>query len=79
MTAAKHLPMKLTINLKNYYGPSAEFRFLSLPVSGSVLDENGDIEDGLYAVDTYDAEGVPERTYLNFHGEKVVHRDRLGS
>ena len=41
-------------------------------ISGPVdLDENGDIEDGLYAVDTYDAEGVPERTYLNFEGEEV--------
>ena len=40
--------------------------------SGPVdLDENGDIEDGLYVVDTYDAEGVPEKTYLNFQGEEV--------
>ena len=35
------------------------------------LDENGDIEDGLYAVDTYDAQGVPQRTYINFEGEEV--------
>ena len=41
-------------------------------ISGPVdLDENGDIEDGLYSVDTYDAQGVPERTYLNFQGEEV--------
>ena len=40
--------------------------------SGPVdLDKNGDIEDGLYVVDTYDAEGVPEKTYLNFQGEEV--------
>ena len=40
--------------------------------SGPVdLDENGDIEDGLYVVDTYNAQGVPEKTYLNFQGEEV--------
>ena len=35
------------------------------------FDENGDITDGLYVVDTYDAQGVPEKTYLNFQGEEV--------
>jgi branched-chain amino acid transport system substrate-binding protein len=45
-----------------------DYEGLSGPVD---LDENGDIEDGLYAVDTYDAQGVPERTYLNFQGEEV--------
>ena len=41
-------------------------------VSGPVdLDENGDIKDGLYAVDTYNAQGVPKTTYFNFQGEEV--------
>ena len=35
------------------------------------LDENGDITAGLYVLDTYDAQGVPEKTYLNFQGEEV--------
>ena len=45
-----------------------DYEGLSGPVG---LDENGDIEDGLYAVDTYDARGVPETIYLNFRGEEV--------
>jgi branched-chain amino acid transport system substrate-binding protein len=45
-----------------------DYEGLSGPID---LDKNGDIEDGLYAVDTYDAEGVPQRTYLNFQGEEV--------
>ena len=41
-------------------------------LSGSIdLDKNGDITAGFYAVDTYDAQGVPETTYLNFEGEEV--------
>ena len=40
--------------------------------SGSVdLDDNGDITAGFYAVETYDAKGVPERTYFNYEGEEV--------
>ena len=35
------------------------------------FDENGDITDGLYVVDTYDAQGMPQKTYLNFQGEEV--------
>ena len=41
-------------------------------LSGSIdLDKNGDITAGFYAVDTYDAQGVQETTYLNFQGEEV--------
>ena len=41
-------------------------------ISGPIdLNQYGDITDGLYAVDTYDAQGNPERAYLNFEGEKV--------
>ena len=41
-------------------------------ISGPIdLDDNGDITDGIYVVETYDAEGVPEKTYLNFQGEEV--------
>ena len=41
-------------------------------ISGPIdLNDHGDITAGLYAVDTYDAKGVPERTYLNFQGEEV--------
>ena len=41
-------------------------------ISGPVdLNENGDITDGIYVVETYNAEGVPEKTYLNFEGEEV--------
>jgi branched-chain amino acid transport system substrate-binding protein len=45
-----------------------DYEGLSGPIS---LNSNGDIEDGLYAVDTYDAQGVPQRTYFNFQGEEV--------
>ncbi|MXZ13282.1 MAG: ABC transporter substrate-binding protein [Candidatus Dadabacteria bacterium] len=44
-----------------------DYEGLSGPVD---LDENGDIQDGLYAVDTYDAQGVAQRIYLNFQGEE---------
>jgi branched-chain amino acid transport system substrate-binding protein len=41
-------------------------------ISGPIeLNENGDITDGLYVVDTYDAQGVPQKTYFNFQGEEV--------
>ena len=41
-------------------------------ISGPIeLDDNGDITDGRYAVDTYDAQGVPETKYFNFQGEEV--------
>lgn len=41
-------------------------------ISGSInLNDNGDITAGFYALDTYDAEGGAERTYLNFEGEEV--------
>jgi branched-chain amino acid transport system substrate-binding protein len=41
-------------------------------LSGSIdLDKNGDITAGFYAVDTYDAQGVPKPTYLNLQGEEV--------
>ncbi len=41
-------------------------------ISGPIdLNDNGDITDGLYVLDTYDAQGVPEKTYLNFQGEEV--------
>ena len=41
-------------------------------ISGPIdLNEYGDITDGLYAVNTYDAQGNPQRNYLNFAGEEV--------
>ena len=41
-------------------------------ISGPIdLDDNGDITDGVYVVETYDAQGVPERVYLNFQGQEV--------
>ncbi len=41
-------------------------------ISGPIdLNEYGDITDGLYAVDTYDAQGNPQRNYLNFEGEEA--------
>jgi len=41
-------------------------------ISGPInLDQYGDITDGLYAVNTYDAQGVPTTIYLNFEGEEV--------
>ena len=61
-TCAAALTDETTIN------DDIDYEGLSGPIS---LDENGDIEDGLYAVDTYDAQGVPQRTYLNFQGEEV--------
>ena len=45
-----------------------DYEGLSGPID---LDENGDVTAGLYAVDTYDAEGVAERIYLDFQGEEV--------
>ena len=35
------------------------------------LNEYGDIEDGFYAVYTYDAKGEREETYFNFEGEEI--------
>ena len=41
-------------------------------ISGPIdLNDHGDITDGLYAVDTYNAKGEPKRTYLDFQGEEV--------
>ena len=45
-----------------------DYEGLSGPID---LDENGDITDGLYVVDTYDAQGIPEKTYFNFEGQEV--------
>ena len=46
-----------------------DYEGLSGPID---LNDNGDITDGLYAVDTYNAQGeVEKRTYLNFQGEEV--------
>ena len=61
-TCAAALTDETTIN------DDIDYEGLSGPVD---LDENGDIQDGLYAVDTYDAEGVAKRIYLNFEGEQV--------
>ena len=61
-TCAAALTDETTIN------DDIDYEGLSGPVD---LDENGDIEDGLYAVDTYDAEGVPKTIYFNFQGEEV--------
>jgi len=59
-TCAAALTDETTIN------DDIDYEGLSGPIS---LDENGDIEDGLYAVDTYDAQGVAQRVYLDFQGE----------
>ncbi len=61
-TCAAALTDETTIN------DDIDYEGLSGPIS---LNDNGDIEDGLYAVDTYDAQGVPQKTYLNFQGEEV--------
>lgn len=61
-TCAAALTDETTIN------DDIDYEGLSGPIE---LNENGDIEDGLYAVDTYDAQGVPQRIYLNFEGEEV--------
>ena len=61
-TCAAALTDETTIN------DDIDYEGLSGPVG---LNENGDIEDGLYAVDTYDAQGVPQTIYLNFQGEEV--------
>ena len=45
-----------------------DYEGLSGPID---LDGNGDITTGFYAVDTYDAQGVPKPTYLNLQGEEV--------
>ncbi|MYH39668.1 MAG: hypothetical protein F4154_01555 [Candidatus Dadabacteria bacterium] len=60
-TCAAALTDETTIN------DDIDYEGLSGPVD---LDENGDIQDGLYAVDTYDAQGVAQRIYLNFQGEE---------
>ena len=60
-TCAAALTDETTIN------DDIDYEGFSGPVD---LDENGDIEDGLYVVDTYNAQGVPEKTYLNFQGEE---------
>ena len=61
-TCAAALTDETTIN------DDIDYEGLSGPID---LNQNGDITDGLYAVDTYDAQGVPQRTYLNFQGEEV--------
>lgn len=45
-----------------------DYEGLSGPID---LNKYGDITDGRYAVDTYDAQGVPETKYFNFQGEEV--------
>ena len=61
-TCAAALTDETTIN------DDIDYEGLSGPIN---LDENGDITDGLYVVDTYDAQGIPEKTYFNFEGEEV--------
>ena len=60
-TCAAALTDETTIN------DDIDYEGLSGPVD---LDENGDIKDGLYVVETYDAQGVPKTTYFNFQGEE---------
>lgn len=46
-----------------------DYEGLSGPID---FNDNGDITDGLYAVDTYNAQGEVEKsTYFNFQGEEV--------
>ncbi len=59
-TCAAALTDETTIN------DDIDYEGLSGPID---LNENGDITDGLYAVDTYDAQGVAQRIYLDFQGE----------
>ncbi len=61
-TCAAALTDETTIN------DDIDYEGLSGPID---LNENGDITDGLYAVDTYDAQGVAQRIYLDFQGEKA--------
>ena len=61
-TCAEALTDETTIN------GDIDYEGISGPID---LDDNGDITDGIYVVETYDAEGVPEKTYLNFQGEEV--------
>ncbi|MCY3625579.1 MAG: ABC transporter substrate-binding protein [Candidatus Dadabacteria bacterium] len=61
-TCAAALTDETTIN------DDIDYEGLSGPID---LNENGDITDGLYAVDTYDAQGVAQRIYLDFQGEEA--------
>jgi len=61
-TCAAALTDETTIN------DDIDYEGLSGPID---LDQNGDITNGLYAVDTYDAQGVAQRKYLNFQGEEA--------
>lgn len=61
-TCAAALTDETTVN------DDIDYEGLSGPID---LDENGDITDGLYVVEVYDARGVPERTYLDFEGREV--------
>ena len=61
-TCAAALTDETTIN------DDIDYEGLSGPID---LNENGDITDGLYAVDTYNAQGVAQRIYLDFQGEEV--------
>jgi len=62
-TCAAALTDETTIN------DDIDYEGLSGPID---LNQNGDITDGLYAVDTYDAQGVAQRVYLDFQGEEVA-------
>lgn len=61
-TCAAALTDETTVN------DDIDYEGLSGPID---LDQNGDIEDGLYGVDTYDAQGEPQRIYIDFQGEEV--------
>ena len=61
-TCAAALTDETTIN------DDIDYEGLSGPID---LDDNGDITDGLYVIDTYDAQGLPEKTYFNFKGQEV--------
>ena len=60
-TCAAALTDETTIN------DDIDYEGLSGPVD---LDENGDIKDGLYVVETYDAQGVPKKHILIFKAKK---------